>query len=46
MATRPEDFEKGGHDGQEEALDMSARALASALAHVRSGRDSNDGGRS
>jgi len=46
MATRPEDFDKGGHDGQEEALDVCARALASALARVRSGRLDDDGGRS
>ena len=36
MATRPDDFEKGGHDGQEEALEVCARALAAALAYVRS----------
>ncbi len=36
MATRQEDFEKGGHDGQEEALDLCARALTAALAHARS----------
>jgi uridine phosphorylase len=36
MATRPEDFEKGGHDGQEEALDLCARAVAAAVAYVRS----------
>jgi uridine phosphorylase len=35
MATRPEDFEKGGHGGQEEALDVCRRALFAALAHVR-----------
>ena len=35
MATRPEDFEKGGHDGQEESLDVCARAVAAAVAHVR-----------
>jgi hypothetical protein len=35
MATRPDDFEKGGHDGQEEALDVCRRALVAALAHVR-----------
>jgi hypothetical protein len=35
MATRPDDFEKGGHDGQEEALDVCWRALIAALAHTR-----------
>lgn len=35
MATRPDDFEKGGHDGQEEALDVCRRALIAALAHAR-----------
>lgn len=35
MATRPDDFEKGGHDGQEEALEVCARALAAAVAFVR-----------
>jgi uridine phosphorylase len=34
MATRPDDFEKGGHDGQEEALDVCRRALIAALAHA------------
>jgi uridine phosphorylase len=32
MATRPDDFEKGGHDGQEEALEVCARSLATVLA--------------
>jgi uridine phosphorylase len=36
MATRPDDFEKGGHDGQEEALELCARAVAAAIEHVRS----------
>jgi uridine phosphorylase len=35
MATRPDDFEKGGHDGQEEALDVCRRAVFAALAHTR-----------
>lgn len=35
MATRPDDFEKGGHDGQEEALDVCARALVAAVEHAR-----------
>lgn len=35
MATRPEDFEKGGHDGQEEALELCARAVAAAVAYAR-----------
>jgi hypothetical protein len=35
MATRPDDFEKGGHDGQEEALDVCRRALVAALAYAR-----------
>jgi uridine phosphorylase len=34
MATRPDDFEKGGHDGQKEALEVCARALAAAVAFV------------
>jgi uridine phosphorylase len=38
MATRPDDFEKGGHDGQEEALEVCSRALAAALAHARATR--------
>jgi uridine phosphorylase len=45
MATRREDFEKGGHDGQEEALDVCARAVAAAVAHARStgaGKDVNE----
>jgi uridine phosphorylase len=35
MATRLEDFEKGGHDGQEEVIALCARAVASAVAHAR-----------
>ncbi len=35
MATRPDDFDKGGHDGQEEALDVCARALTAAVAYGR-----------
>ncbi len=35
MATRPDDFEKGGHDGQEEALAVCARALAAAVEHAQ-----------
>jgi uridine phosphorylase len=35
MATRPDDFEKGGHDGQEEALALCARAVAAAVEHGR-----------
>jgi len=35
MATRPDDFDKGGHDAQEEALGLCARALAAAVAHAR-----------
>jgi uridine phosphorylase len=39
MATRPDDFEKGGHDGQEEALEICARALIASVAYARtSGR--------
>jgi uridine phosphorylase len=38
MATRPEDFDKGGHDGQEEALEVCARALAAAVAYARRSR--------
>jgi len=37
MATRPEDFEKGGHDGQEEALELCTRAVAAAVEHARRG---------
>ncbi len=44
MATRPDDFEKGGHGGQEEALELCARAVAAALAHAR-GRSSRGGER-
>jgi uridine phosphorylase len=36
MATRPDDFEKGGHGGQEEALDLCAAAVRAAVEHVRS----------
>jgi uridine phosphorylase len=35
MATRPDDFEKGGHDGQEVALEVCAEALAAAVDFVR-----------
>lgn len=35
MATRPDDFEKGGHGGQEEALQVCGRAVAAAVAHAR-----------
>ncbi len=44
MATRPEDFEKGGHDGQEEALDACARAVTAAVAYVctSAGKDVNE----
>jgi len=45
MATRPEDFDKGGHDGQEEALDVGARAIASAVAHARRAGAGRDGDR-
>jgi uridine phosphorylase len=38
MATRPEDFAKGGHDGQEEALELCARAVMAAVAFVRATR--------
>ncbi len=34
MATRPEDFEKGGHDGLDEALAVCASALAAVLDHA------------
>jgi len=37
MATRPDDLEKDGHDGQEEALMVCARALTTAAAYARSG---------
>ena len=37
MATRPDDFEKGEHGGQEEALELCARVLAAAVDHARSG---------
>ena len=42
MATRPDDFEKGGHDGQEEALDVCARALTAAVACARRSRTGKD----
>ncbi len=35
MATRPDDFEKGGHDGQEEALEVCAAAVTAAVVFVR-----------
>jgi uridine phosphorylase len=38
MATRPDDFEKGGHDGQEEALEVCFRALAAAVGYARTNR--------
>jgi uridine phosphorylase len=38
MATRPDDFEKGGHDGQEESLELCARAVAAAVVHARGSR--------
>ena len=34
MATGPTDFEKGGHDGQEESLEVCARALRAALTYA------------
>lgn len=43
MATRQDDFEKGGHDGQEEALELCARALTAALAHTRSSASEKEG---
>ncbi len=42
MATRADDFEKGGHDGQEEALELCARAVATAVAHVRGSQDGRE----
>ncbi len=36
MATRSDDFEKGGHDGQEEALEICARAVAATLKYAHS----------
>jgi uridine phosphorylase len=44
MATRPDDFEKGGHDGQEESLEVCARALRVAAARVRAGAATTAGG--
>lgn len=44
MATRPDDFEKGGHDGQEESLEVCALALRVATARLRSGAAATDGG--
>ncbi len=35
MATRPDDFEKGGHAGQEEAIAVCGRALDTVLRHAR-----------
>lgn len=43
MATRQDDFEKGGHDGEEEALELCARALTAALAHARSSVSEEEG---
>ena len=43
MATRPDDFEKGGHDGQEESVEVCARALRVAIAHERVGAPRTDG---
>jgi uridine phosphorylase len=37
MATRQDDFEKGGHGAQEEALELCARALTATLARARRG---------
>lgn len=34
MATRPDDFEKGGREGQEDALEVGQRALMAALAYT------------
>jgi uridine phosphorylase len=42
MATRPDDFEKGGRDGQEEALEVCAQALAAAVAYARRSRAGNE----
>jgi uridine phosphorylase len=44
MATRPDDFEKGGNDGQEESLEVCARVLRVATARVRPGATVTDGG--
>jgi uridine phosphorylase len=35
MATQPDDFDKGGEGGQDEALEVCARAIAAAMACVR-----------
>jgi hypothetical protein len=35
MATRADDFEKGGNDGTEAALKVCAIALATALKHMK-----------
>jgi uridine phosphorylase len=43
MATRPEDFEKGGHDGLDEALDVCASALVVAVAEERARRAGTSG---
>lgn len=45
MATRPDDFEKGGHDGREEALELCARALGAAVEYARSSLSERDGNR-
>ena len=45
MATRPDDFEKGGHGAQEEVLEACAAALAAAVAHARAGRAAGEAGR-
>jgi uridine phosphorylase len=43
MARRLDDFAKGGHDGQEEALGVCARALTAAVAFSRVRRGSVEG---
>ena len=43
MATRADDFEKGGHDGQQEALDVCAAAIMAVTTHLRAGHPAKEG---
>lgn len=43
MATRSDDFEKGGHDGQQEALDVCSAAIRAVAKHLRAGHPAREG---
>lgn len=43
MATRADDFEKGGHDGQQEALDVCAAAIKALSRHIGNGHSAKEG---